>query len=193
MKRRNILKGIVFFSLGGTTIFSCKDKYEAIETLDLKFLNLTRDQIQTIDVLSQKIVPLQSIPALNNHTALPCILNKIDKCYNKETIKDFMQGYEGFNKFVQTHAKKSFTKCTDEVQAKVVEAFHLLLTTTQSPENKSTPIDTFFDTIKSESLNYLSKTEFVQRQVRYYEMGPARFDGCVPINELKNRNKTQNG
>ena len=97
MKRRKAIRNLVLFSLGVGVIYSCKDKYEAIQQLNLKYLKADPNQLDLLDDLSKLIVPLQQIPDLINHTALPFIMNTVDKLYDAKDRQLFVDGYSNFD------------------------------------------------------------------------------------------------
>lgn len=72
-----------------------------MKQLNLKHLITNNSQLELLDDLSRLLVPLQSIPDLAEHTALPFILNMVDKVYESEDREIFAQGYAGFDKEVK--------------------------------------------------------------------------------------------
>lgn len=183
MKRRDAVKGILLFSLGTGVLNSCTDKYQAIKDLKLDHLIPTNDELDLVDIISKIVVPLQSIPALADHTALPFILKMVDDIYPKEERDIFLSGYQNFDKKYQELNGKKFSKISLEEQTEVLRSFN------DKTEGLDTGMQKFFDIIKGESLKYLTTSEYVQRKVNYYEMAPGRHKGDVLLSELQNANK----
>ena len=97
MKRRDAVKGIILFSLGTGILYSCKDKYQAIRDLGLKYFEPVNKELDLIDKLSRTIVPLQTIPELANHTPLPFMFTMLDDVYKPKDRDAFLKGYQNFD------------------------------------------------------------------------------------------------
>jgi len=183
MKRRSALKGILLFSLGTGIVYSCTDKYQAIKDLNLKYLTPKAGELDLLDGLSRMIVPIQSIPELENHTALPFILNMIDDVYSEPDRKAFQAGYQSFDVTVEGILGKKFSALNDEEKMGFLDRLN------KREEGMNGSLQTVFDIVKSESVKYLRTSEFFERKVNYYEMAPGRFRGDVSVSELQNANK----
>ncbi len=183
MQRRTALKGMLLFSIGGTTIYSCSDPFEAIKALDIPKLPLVDNEIAILSDLSERIVPLQSIPALQNHSSLPYILQMVNDCFSEEDRVKFIKGYQNFDAAIQSNLGKSYLKTTDEEKNALIQQLN------SAEEQMNEDTKNTFSIIKSLALNYLTNTQYILEQVRYYELAPGRFNGCLPLSELKNRNK----
>ena len=182
MKRRKAIRNLVLFSLVAGVIYSCKDKYEAIKLLNLKYLKAEPNQLDILDDLSRLIVPLQSIPELIDHTALPFIMNNVDKVFEPEDRQLFIDGYTSFDTEIATLKGKKYSEMEDEEK-------QLLLAELNEEELVATPaLYAVFNTIKSKSIQYLTTSEYYERKINYYEMAPGKFHGEVLVSELKNMN-----
>ena len=182
MKRRKVIRNLVLFSLGAGVIYSCKDKYEAIKQLNLKYVQTESNQLDIMDDLSKLIVPLQQIPELIDHTALPFILNSVDKLYDSEDRQLFIEGYKTFDTEIATLKGKPYSEMEE------VEKQPLLAEINEEKLIASPELYAVFKTIKNKSIQYLTTSEYYQRKVNYYEMTPSRFHGDVLVTELKNLN-----
>lgn len=182
MKRRTAIRNIIFFSLGTGIIYSCKDKYEAIKMLDLKYLHLETNHLDLLDELSNLIVPLQGIPELENHTALPFIINSVDKLYDADDRQLFVDGYTSWDAEIAMLKGKKFSKMELEEKQDLIEELN------EEKVVASPALYKVFNILKSSGIRYLSNTEYYQRSVNYYEMAPGRFRGDVLLSELKNMN-----
>lgn len=185
MKRRTAVKSIVLFSLGGTMLYACKDKYEAIKSLNLNYLQPENAELDILSDLVERIVPMKGIPALEEHTSLPFILKMVNDCYPVKARDKFVEGYQTFATFVEENTGKAFNRCSEEEKADLLSTLNL-----DGTQGEDLPSYlALFRTLKSEGLNYLVNTEHVQRQVRYYQMAPGYFKGDVAISDIKNPNE----
>lgn len=182
MKRRKAIRNLVLFSLGTGVIYSCRDKYEAVKLLNLKYVQAKSEHLDLLDDLSKLILPFQMIPKLKDHTALPFILNNVDKILNAENRELFLKGYKSFDIEIAMLTGKKYSEMEDEEK-------QVLLTEFNEKRLVASPaVYMVFDTIKSKTIQYLTTTEYYQRKVNYYEMVPGRFLGDVLVTELKNLN-----
>lgn len=182
MKRRKAIRNIVLFSLGTGIIYSCKDRYEAIKQLNLQNLIVDNSQLDVLDDLSRLIVPLQSIPDLAEHTALPFILNMVDNVFDEEDRQSFILGYQNFDQEILALRGKLYSKM--ELEEKNV----LLTEFNEESLTATKELYVVFNTVKSKSIQYLTTSEYYQRKVNYYQMAPGKFRGDVLLTELKNKN-----
>lgn len=182
MKRRDAMKGIILFSLGTSMIYSCTDPYQAVKDLNLEFIKPDKDQLTIIDSISKIVVPLQAIPALAQHTALPFVLKMINDVAKPKDRDAFLVSYQSFDLDVYNLTEKRFSKMELEEQT------NFLIRLNKREEGLPKHMQSFFDVIKGESLKYLTTSEYVQRKVNYYEMAPGRFRGDVLLSELQNAN-----
>jgi len=183
MKRREAVKGIILFSLGTGLIYSCTDPFQAVKDLNLDFIKPENGQLQIIDAISKLVVPIQSIPELENHTALPFILSMVDDNFTAKERDKFISGYQNWDTDVEKLGQKLFSKMTGEQQ------MGLLSRLNKGEEGIPAEMQNFYNVIKSQSLKYLTTSEYYQRKVNYYEMAPGRFYGDVMLADLQNANE----
>lgn len=182
MKRRKAIRNIVLFSLGTSIIYSCKDKYEAIRKLNLKHLIVENSHLDTLDDLSRFIVPLQNIPELAQHTALPFILNMIDNVFDEKERLIFVKGYQNFDDEVLRITGKKYHDLDLSEKQNFLEAMN--------EETLEAPPELYavFNAVKAKSIQYLTTSEYYQRKINYYQMAPGKFRGDVLLEELQNKN-----
>ena len=182
MKRRKAIRNIVLFSLGTGIIYSCKDKYEAIKQLHLKHLIIDTKQLDILDDLSRLIVPLQNIPELADHTALPFIMNMVEHVFEEKDRQAFMKGYQSWDQEILSIKGRAFSAM------KIEEKQQLLSEVNEASLRASPELYTVFNTVKEKSIQYLTTSEYYQRKVNYYQMAPGKFKGDVLLVDLKNKN-----
>ena len=107
----------------------------------------------------------------------------LDDVYDEKDRNDFIFGYQGLNAILEQEYGKKFGKLDEEKQMEFVGRLNA------GDEKLDQGFLSFYKTLKGESLRYFRTSEYYQRKVNYYEMAPGRFNGDVPIAELKNRNE----
>ncbi|MFM2393805.1 MAG: Gluconate 2-dehydrogenase subunit 3, partial [Bacteroidota bacterium] len=121
MKRRTMLGAIVFYSVLGNTLVSCKDKYKAIKELKLKNIKLDNDDLDIIEDISKLIFPTDKIEAFKNHTSLPYTLTVLDDCASPHKQKAFIEGIKTFQQAVQKKFNTSFVDLSPEDKMKFLQ------------------------------------------------------------------------
>ena len=185
MKRRNVVKGIFLFSLGTPLLFSCSDPFKAVKSLGLDKLNFNNDQLSFIDKMSTTILPIQKIEALAQHTTLPFIMKTINDLYAKKD-RDLMEDiYTNASSYMQEVLKFDTTNEDPLTWENMIVQLNEMSKEMPSEEN-STPykLFKFYNILKSENLQYLRTSQYIQENYRYYELVPGRYDGNFPIAEL---------
>lgn len=182
MKRRNAVRSLVIFSLGAGVIYSCKDRYEAIKLLNLKHLEIARNELDILDDLSRMIVPFQEIIELKDHTALPFVLNMVDKLNDATDRQLFIKGYRTFDIEIASLKGKAYSAMNK------VEKDLLLTELNENELDASPALYQVFNTVKLRSIQYLTTSEYYHRKINYYEMTPSRFYGDVSLMDLNNMN-----
>ena len=182
MKRRIAVKNIFYFTLGAGVLYSCTDPYKAVKDLGLTKFKFTNDNLSIIDELSRIILPIQNIEAMKEHTTLPFIMNIVHDLYNFKKRSIFESAYSKFTEFFQTKNSLSWAKATDIDKSNFVESIII-----QDPiafekiQTDDQEVKYFLDILKKENLQYLRTSEYILRDVHFYEMAPGRFDGSYPI------------
>lgn len=182
MIRRTALKSMFLLTLGATTLYACRDKYQAIKELELTNVKPTPEMIDTVEALSLCILPLQKVKGLENHITSPYILQSINDLYEKNDISLFSEGIEAINAYSQSVSNKNFAYLTNKEQKVIVAD----LNANNSAYGKA--MNFAFDTIKNLNIEYALNTEYVLRNARYYQMAPGGYNGCIAVAELTNKN-----
>ncbi len=184
MKRREAVRNIVIFSLGSGMLYSCTDPYQAIKNLNLSRLNFNTDHLRILDKLSRSILPIQQIPQLAHHTALPFILKQVNDLQNEQSQQQFQEGYEYFNDYFKDKTNLDFLEADATTINSFLEKLNTLEISIDQPVSPALYIYSLYHTLKQENLLYLKTAEYFQKKYRYYEMAPGRFDGDFSIADL---------
>lgn len=165
--------------------YACKDKYEAIKSLNLAHLQPIDAELDILSDLAERIVPLRGIPALQEHSSLPFILKIVNDCYPAKLRDKFRQGYQQFVSYAAEKLGKPYADSSDEEKMGLL---HTLNVDETKEETQVSDALALFRILKSEGINYLVNTEYLQRNVRYYQMAPGGFEGCVVLADIQNPN-----
>jgi hypothetical protein len=195
MKRRQAIQAVLFFSVAGGALISCKNKHEAITKLNLSNVNFKDNELDVLDEVSKVILPTDNIPEFKNHTALPFILTMLNDCYSKEDQESFTNGFKKVQEMAQTKYNKTFSSCASEDKLALLTEIGdqgidkpSMPSAPSAPKEKFSPEKTFLNIMKGKTLQYYTTTEFYMRKYRLYEMAPGRFKGCVKIEEIQTKN-----
>lgn len=185
MRRREAIRNVVVFSLGTSFLYSCTDPFTAIRELQLMNLSFSDTDLNVLDKLSKVILPIQQIPELATHTALPFILKQVNDLQPEKERQLFQRGYELFPSYFEAKTGMKFKEADDTTIQEFLSILNKLEIDRQDSNSPSSEIYTLYQNIKNENLLYLRTSEYFQRENRFYEMAPGRFDGNLPISELK--------
>src|SRR3954452_16304248 len=109
MKRRTLIKNVLFFSAGAVLIPSCAQP-DNNATIPLKNMHLTGDEEKLVAELSEFILPTTATPGAMKLASHQYILMMVDECTKKEDQEKFTNGLKQFNEFAKTKTGDTFTK-----------------------------------------------------------------------------------
>ena len=184
MKRREAIKGIFIFSLGTSILYSCKNPFEAVRSLNLSKIDLDDKHLDLIDRISKLIVPIHQIPELAHHTTLPFLLKQINDLYSDSDIHDFIDMSKNFDNHYKSDHETSFLKHTETDQLDFLRKLNQYGSLIHKPSTVEDHLAQFITTIKKENLIYFKTSEYYQRNFKFYEMAPGRFIGNLPLDSL---------
>lgn len=171
MDRRSALRNFVILSAGIAFIPSCRDeKVKGVVSLDN--IQLSGDQEYLLASLSEAILPVKG--EAPSDAAHLFVLTMVDDCYSKEEQQQFLKGLQQFDEL----ARKKFDKAFVEFSA---EQKHALLTEMESRKEESEPVNYFYNTTRSLTLQHYTSSKYYLVTVRKFEMAPGRYHGCFPL------------
>jgi predicted sugar kinase len=171
MDRRSVLKSFVVLSAGVAFLPSCKDP-TVKGTVSLKKIQLSGDEENMLADLSETIVPVKAeAPADAAHYF---VLTMVNDCFAEKDQKKFMEGLKQFGQLAQKQFNKSFVQCSTEEK-------HKLLQQMQDEKGSGEAVSYFYNTTRSLTLQHYMTSKYYLVNVRKFEMAPARFNGCFPI------------
>jgi hypothetical protein len=184
MKRRDAVQAILFFSVAGGYLISCKNKEDALAKLDLRKLKYTPQEIDLIDDISKTILPAEKVPEFKGHTALPFVLTMLNDCYTDEERAEVNTGLVKLEEICKTKHNKSYTACSGDEKISIFKDILAF-----NGEDKDKPVENkMMGIIKDKTVQYFTTMEPYMRKYRNYEMAPGRFKGCVNVNEVQVKN-----
>jgi hypothetical protein len=174
MKRRSAVKSIIFFSLAGSTLLACENESEAWSLIRFDRINMSSHQQQFLESLAYTILPIQKVKGWENIALAPVAMQLIDYCCSEEEIETFFKGLKNMDKKARLEYHKPFLSCTEKEKTNMVNAW--------SQSDKAETIESkTIALFKKELLHSLTTTEAYLRKYKMYEMAPARYKACLPI------------
>lgn len=194
MKRRKAIKNIVFYSIGTSLLLSCDNPFSAVYDLQLDKLVFEKEHLKLIDDFSRVILPIQNIEELNAHTTLPFVMQSVNDLYNIEKRALFTKGYTTFDSYFERNFSKSWKDANQDEKMTIVNQLNTMKAKPwKEVQATKDVIKYFFDVLKKENLQYLRTCEYIQRNIRLYEMAPDRYNGSFLVSELKAKHKSSYG
>lgn len=167
---------MVLFALGTQIVYSCKNKFQAIRSLPLENLPLLDKDIELIEELSNKILPLKSIESLQNHTTTPFVLTMANDCLSEGDRDKFIEGYGQFDDYVKVTSGKSLKDLSDQEFKEFVSIME-----NKTERNNPSPVHFFAGFVRDKNIQYLTSSEYFLTTYRDYQMAPGFYKGCVAL------------
>lgn len=169
MDRRKAMGLIAAAAAGIAIIPSCKPG----ATTAFKTLKINPSQVDSLEALSYKILPIPQEMALKNISPTDFMLTMLDDCRSPEDQEKFMSGLNHF----EEHLK---TKALNSVDALNLNALKDLLESPEERENAKS-ITYFLKEVKRYNVQYYTTMEAYLNTYTDWEFAPGRFDGCASI------------
>jgi hypothetical protein len=171
MDRRSALRNFVILSAGIAFMPSCRDgKVKGV--VAGRNIQLSGDQEYLLTSLSETILPVKG--EAPSDAAHLFVLTMVDDCYSKEEQQQFLKGLQQFDELAQKKFDKTFVECSTAQK-------HALLTEMESRKEESEPVNYFYNTTRSLTLQHYTSSKYYLVTVRKFEMAPGRYHGCFPL------------
>jgi len=177
MKRRTVIKNVVFFSAGAVFLPSCLQQ-SSKPSVVLKNIKVSGEQEELVAALSEFILPTTSSPGAKQLFAHQYILMMVDDCFKKDDQEKFIKGLQQFNEFAKKKSGEMFTGAD-------VSKRTGLLKTIESKKDIPEDILSFYNITKRLTIQSFTGSKYYLTEVRKYEMVPGRFHGCFPVTNSK--------
>ena len=174
VNRRSAIRQLFCISAGALIIPSCmQDKTKS--AILLRNISIDSDQEKLIEQLGETIIPSTTTPGARDIYAHLFILKMMDDCYSKAEQQKFINGLKQFEKRAKNKLDKSFTEAT------LADRQALLKNIEENKQSKEDLVF-FYSTTKRLTIQAYTTSEHYLTKVQVYEMVPARYHGCVPVN-----------
>ncbi len=182
MNRRSAIKSVVFFGVTGGIMLSCGPENETWpKSIAFKNLSLTAHHKQLLEALTTTLLPIHNTKGWENISVLPMALQLIDHCYSQREVSAFVDGLKEMDKKSRLESHKPFLSCNDKERMEMLKNWEKKI-----PESVLTQAVAL---LKKELLFSLSTTEPYLRKIKMYEMAPARYKACLPIEQVTTLNR----
>lgn len=173
--RRAAIRNLLIVTAGVAFLPSC---FQEKVSISLKNLDINADHESILASLTDAIIPKTDTPGAKDIAAHLFTLKMVDDCYNKEEQKNFMLGFEEFNKMVDSKYNSSFSKLKPQQQEELVNQ---LEKGTDIPE----AIKSFYSSAKSLTILGYTTSEYYLTKVKNFSLIPGKYEGSVPVTNLK--------
>ncbi len=146
-------------------------------------------QALTVQELAETIMPATDTLGAKDLGVPKFVEEMIATVYDEKARTDFMNGLAAFEKEIGDKFGKTFDRLTSEEKLAVAQEKNTYM---QNPDNRPgrdepTP---FFWTMKQLTLLGYFTTEYGATKVLQYQLIPAEFNGCMPIEEAGEKGRT---
>ena len=175
MKRRDALKRLAVLSAGVTLLPGCA-KEDTIFGESQKVLNITDDSAEFIDQLAHVILPIKDDKFNTPETLSEFITTMMNDCHSPTEVENFGLGYKEYKAFLNN----TFTNDIDGLSSnEISELFKAL----ENEETMSGNAKYFFNKLRQLRVKHFTTSPHYVTAYEHYEMVPARYNGCVTLEE----------
>jgi hypothetical protein len=171
MDRRSALRSFVILSAGIAFMPSCREG-KVKSGVSLKNIGLSGDEENMLANLSETILPVKTEAPTD--AAHYFVLVMVDDCYTAEDREKFIKGLREFDKLAVQKFNTGFVQSSEEQK-------HDLLREMESKKESGEPVNYFYNTTRSLTLQHYMNSKYYLVNVRKFEMAPGRFNGCFPV------------
>ena len=173
--RRAAIRNLLIVTAGAAFLPSC---FQGQVSIDLDHLDINAEQEQILGSLTETIIPTTDTPGAKEIAAHLFTLKMVDDCYSKEEQKNFMLGFDEFNKLVDSRYNTSFTKLKPHLREELV-------TELEKGTNISEPLKSFYGSVKGLTVMGYTTSEYYLTKVKNFNLIPGKYQGSVPVTDQK--------
>lgn len=173
--RRVAIRNLLIVTAGVAFLPSC---FQEKTSISLKNLDINADHENILASLTDAIIPKTDTPGAKDIAAHLFTLKMVDDCYGKEEQKNFMLGFEEFNKMVERKYNNSFSKLKPQQQEELLSQ---LEKGTDIPE----AIKSFYSSTKRLTILGYTTSKYYLTEVKNFSLIPGKYEGSVPVTSLK--------
>ena len=192
INRREAIKQAAYFmggALSAPTILGVLQGCAAEAKAEWTPTFFTDQQAITVQELAETILPATETRGAKDLGVPKFIESMVSNVYSDEDRKLFMDGLAAFEKEMADQYSATFASLSKEQRLGVASAKNAAM---QDPANRPGPGEPapFFWTFKELTLVGYFTTEYGATQILQYQLIPAQFDGCMPIEEAGEGGRT---
>jgi len=170
MNRRDSVKNIIFFSSAFYLLPGCQfESFKSYENLPLE-----KNQFRLIRHIMTSILPKEKGKTSTADDALDFLMTRLNDCYPSLDVQNYLTGLTDFENYLSTSFEKSFKKLTDEERIVAIRFDN-------NSDLISKEAQSFINTTKDLSVEYLTKSEGYLTQYMDYEFVPGRYIACKDV------------
>ncbi len=180
MNRRNLLKVLGLSAVGVATVPLWIDAWTA-DDLPADTSELNEDQKLVLTALVDTYIPTGEIPGAKELEVDRFILAMVNGCFQEETQKEFLAGFDELEKTTNEKYGNSFAALSTEQR---VACLNNLESTEKNPERTIN----FIPFIKDLTITGYMSSQYIMENHLGYEFIPGRFNGSFPVEKSVYRN-----
>lgn len=179
MKRRKAIQSILYLSLAGSGLMACNHERDAWLKLELQKLHLNNHQKNLTKDLAMAILPVHTLKGWSQIDLFPVAMGLIDHSYGKNDITKFINGLDAIDKYARLQHHMPFLSCNENQKSIMLKKWNAASNTSEDTAAFTVAV------LKKEMLSAFTSCEEFLRKYRMYEMAPARYKSCLPIDQIK--------
>jgi hypothetical protein len=174
MKRRAVLRNLVFVSAGAVLLPACFQEQAA--SIVLKNISISASEEKILKALAEAIIPeTKSFIGAKSLKSHEFILTMIDDCVSPADQKFFTDGIKAFDQVSHDQFGQLFTGFTKEQKKELLSAI-------ESKKNIPDDVVGFYETVKHYTVqSFVSSKEYMVGVRKYKQVPGPNFKGCVKV------------
>lgn len=124
----------------------------------------------------ETFIPATDTPGAKEIGVDKFILTMLKDCYETPVQEKFKQGLQAIEEKARQNFGSAFTACTAQQRNQVLTAMD------QESSKSREEGQSAFSLIKNLTIQGYLNSEYVMKNLLKYELIPARFNGCIPVN-----------
>lgn len=170
MKRRTALKSVAL-SIGAlASLPSWATSWNRNSLIGQSYLS--KLEAATLSTLVQTLIPKTDTPGAGDLQVDQFVEVMVKDCYDKNTQKIFRDGLSALDTQSKASNQLSFSAASEAQRKKILESHDAAGSDTQKQ---------FYNLVKNLTIQGYMSSEYVMTNLTHYELVPARYHGCVPL------------
>lgn len=180
MNRRNLLKVLGLSAVGVATVPLWMDAWTT-DDLPPDTSELNEDQKLELTSMVDTYIPSGDVPGAKELEVDKFVLAMVNGCFQKETQKEFLAGFDELEKTTNEKYGKSFTALSADQRVDCLSDLELV----EKDPNKTI---NFIPFVKQLTITGYMSSQYILENHLGYEFIPGRFNGSFPVEKSVYRN-----